>query len=164
MKNSVARVIRGIRAPRGVLALAVAGVVVLSACSSAAASVQAPSATGGTNATASLTNAQVSDAGQVSISVTWNRPDSGPVFDVAMNTHSVDLDNLDLTQLAVLETPAGEQHPVSWDAPRGGHHRSGTLTFAPITPDGSPTLGSGPVRLVFRDVAGIPERTFQWQP
>jgi hypothetical protein len=114
-----------------------------------------PSATGAT---------QVRDGGQVSLAVTWRGPEAGAVFLVAMDTHSVDLDSLDLAQLATLKTPAGELSPTGWEAPKGGHHRAGTLTFAATTADGRPTIGGGPIELLIRDVAGVPERSFQWQP
>jgi hypothetical protein len=65
----------------------------------------------------------------------------------------------------------GEQHlhrtrPVAWMVAilRGGHHRSGELTFPATLPDGRPTSGGGPVELVIRDIGGVPERSFAWQP
>jgi hypothetical protein len=82
-----------------------------------------------------------------------------------MNTHAVDLDGYDLRQLAVLRTENGQGvQPIDWDAPKGGHHRQGTLTFPAKTTDGSPliTLSTRSVEVVIRDVAGVPERTFQW--
>ena len=153
--------LRACRSRHGLLAIAVAGLFVLSAC--APASGTAPAATA-INTSTALTATQVQDGGQVSVAVTWNGPDSGPVFQVAMDTHSVDLDTLDLARLATLKTPAGELSPTGWDAPRGGHHRAGTLTFAATTAEGRPTIGAGPVELLIRDVAGVPERSFQWQP
>jgi len=106
----------------------------------------------------------VRDGGQVSVAVTWKGSEAGVVFQVAMDTHNVDLDSLDLARLATLKTPAGEPSPTSWDAPKGGHHRAGILTFAATTADGRPTIGAGPIELLIRDVAGVSERSFQWQP
>ncbi|MDP2953094.1 MAG: hypothetical protein Q8O76_07255, partial [Chloroflexota bacterium] len=84
------------------------------------------------------------------------------VFEVGMNTHSVDLDRYDLAKLATLRDDSGKEYlPVSWRAEPGGHHRSGTLTF-PI-PD---SVGQGKARyldLVIRDVAGVKERVLKWQ-
>ncbi len=108
---------------------------------------------------------QVSEGGPVAVAVTWEGPSVGLVFAVAMNTHSVDLDGYDLAQLATLHTDQGvEVLPLSWDAPRGGHHRSGTLVFPGTGPDGAPVLGttSSALHLALRDVAGVPERSFQW--
>jgi hypothetical protein len=129
----------------------------------------APTAGAGTTETAPAAAwspaTQISDANQVKIAVTWQGPDSGPVFQVAMDTHSVDLDGYDLLQLARLRTDQGiEVAPSRWDAPKGGHHRSGTLSFPTTTTGGSPVIGpsTGSVELLIRDVAGVPERTYRW--
>ncbi|MCL4394266.1 MAG: hypothetical protein M1482_05590 [Chloroflexi bacterium] len=78
-------------------------------------------------------------------------------FDIAMNTHSVDL-NDDMTKIVVLRDDTGKVYrPMAWDGPGGGgHHRSGTLTFA--------ALPSKPkfVELVIKGLAGVPERVFRW--
>jgi hypothetical protein len=75
---------------------------------------------------------QTNEGGQVTIKTTWQGRGAGPVFAVVMDTHAVDLDGYDLKQLAVLRTDDGrEVQPIGWDAPKGGHHRSGTLTVAP---------------------------------
>jgi hypothetical protein len=83
-----------------------------------------------------------------------------------MNTHAIDLDGYDLRQLAVLRTEKGQEvQPIGWDAPKGGHHRQGTLTFPTKTTAGEPVISSSTrsVEIVIRDVAGVPERTFQWK-
>lgn len=110
---------------------------------------------------------QVSEGGQVTIEVTWQGPRAGLVFEVAMNTHSVDLDGYDLVKLAVLRTDRGQEvRPSRWDAPAGGHHRRGTLVFPDKAPDGGPLIGPNTawIELVIRDVAGVPERVFRWTP
>ena len=150
----------------GGLLLAVAVLLVLGACTptSAPAAGAATAAPPDTTVAPASSATQVRDGGQVSVAVTWRGPEAGAVFQVAMDTHSVDLDSLDLARLATLKTPAGELSPSGWDAPKGGHHRAGTLTFAATTADGRPTIGAGPIELLIRDVAGVPERSFQWQP
>ncbi len=82
-------------------------------------------------------------------------------FDVTLDTHSVDL-SMDLAGLATLTTDTGKiVQPVSWDAPMGGHHVSGVLSF-PATLDGEPILkGAQFLTLTLRDV-DVPERTFTW--
>jgi hypothetical protein len=79
------------------------------------------------------------------------------VFDVAMNTHSVDLSD-DMTKISILRDDAGrEYNPTAWDGPGGGgHHRAGTLKFA--------ALISKPmyVELVIKGLAQVPERVFKW--
>ncbi len=83
-------------------------------------------------------------------------------FDVVMDTHSVDL-KMDLTALAELTTDNGlSVKPVQWDAPMGGHHVSGTLSF-PATIDGTPLLeGVTTLTLTLLNV-DAPERIFTWQ-
>jgi hypothetical protein len=147
--------------------------LVVSACN--AASSASPAATQATNLSTGASAAsgaasagaatQTSEAGQVTVAVTWDRRESAPVFRVALDTHSVNLDAVDLSQAAVLRTDKGvEVRPSGWDAPKGGHHRSGSLTFPSITPAGTPVLGEDTrsLELVIRDVAGVPERRFDW--
>jgi hypothetical protein len=93
----------------------------------------------------------------------WDGPDSGLAFKVAMDTHSVDLDGFDLMKLALLRTDTGvEVAPTGWDAPNGGHHREGKLSF-PATVGGRPLLDETArgVTVIVRDVAS-PERKFEW--
>ena len=108
---------------------------------------------------------QTSDEGQVKVAVTRQAEAAAPTFTVALDTHSVELDGYDLRQLAVLRTDQGrEVRPSGWDAPKGGHHRSGALTFPAMASDGSPLVGptTRELTLVIRDVAGVPERVFRW--
>lgn len=142
----------------------VLSVVVLAACGTSSAT----PATEQTQDVESRDDAtQTSDAGRVTVKVTWTGAASGIAFRVIMDTHSVDLDGYDLQQLAVLRTDQGlESQPSGWDAPKGGHHREGTLTFPATTADGTPLIGpsTGTIELLIRDVAGVPERSFRWQP
>ncbi len=134
----------------------------------------AQSATPAANAAGAGTKAagdalkQTNQGGNVTIAVEWENPAAGgaePVrFDVAMNTHSVDLDAYDLSKLAVLRNDQGlEVKPLEWNAPKGGHHRSGKLAFAP-SEGGKPLLAPGTksIELVIHDVAGVKERSFRW--
>ncbi|MCC6173854.1 MAG: hypothetical protein IT305_01010 [Chloroflexi bacterium] len=141
-----------------VLIILAMGLPLLSACTAAPAADTTSQEKG-----ASEGATQRQEGGQVTVAATWNGPGAGPVFTVAMDTHSVDLDSIDLARLTVLRTPAGEVAATEWSAPKGGHHRSGELRFPSATPDGRPTLATGPVELVVRDVAGVPERSFRWQ-
>lgn len=84
------------------------------------------------------------------------------VFRIAMNTHSVDLDKYDLKKLASLRDDAGDQfQAVGWDAPPGGHHRQGTLSF-PV-PSTLSQKKAKYLELVIRDVAGVNERVLRWE-
>ena len=83
-------------------------------------------------------------------------------FDVAMNTHSVDL-SMDLAQLATLTTDAGVTvQATKWEATPGGHHVSGKLIF-PATKDGKGVVeGASKLTLTIVNV-DAPSRVFEWQ-
>ena len=83
--------------------------------------------------------------------------DNTLVFEVAFNTHFVELD-FDPATLTVLRDAQGREYPaVAWEGdPAGGHHRSGTLQFE------LPNPPTGSVEVIIREVAGAPERVFQW--
>lgn len=78
-------------------------------------------------------------------------------FDIAMNTHSVELSD-DLTNISILRDDTGREYkPTGWDGPDGGgHHRSGTLKFPALI--GKPKS----VELVIKGMAKVPERVFKW--
>jgi hypothetical protein len=98
------------------------------------------------------------DAGQVSIDVTpLTLGDDVWEFEVALNTHSVNLD-FDVTKVSALRCDQGREYlPVAWDGSGpGGHHRSGVLKFTALD---HPTSS---VEIVIRDVASVPERVFEW--
>jgi copper chaperone CopZ len=117
--------------------------------------------------TASAGAMQTNEGGQVTIAVTWQSSGTQPSFNVAMNTHAVNLDGYDLTQLAVLRIDGSQEiRPISWEAPKSGHHRSGTLIFPATDAAGKPLIAASTrtIELVIRNVAGVPERVFTWQP
>ena len=108
---------------------------------------------------------QTSEGGQVTVTATRQFKESSPTFTIALNTHSVGLDGYDLSQLALLRTDQGrEVQPSSWDAPKGGHHRQGTLTFPAATIDGRPVIETSTrsIELLIRGVGGVPERVLRW--
>jgi len=110
---------------------------------------------------------QSNEGGQVTVKVTWQGSNADLTFDVVMDTHAVDLDGFDLKQLALLRINGARQvQPTGWDAPKGGHHRTGTLTFPAKAADGSALIAPGTrtIELVIRDIAGVPERVFRWTP
>lgn len=137
----------------GALAAAVAVVAVL-----VVAALALTSRSGDTAAPAGQASDTVeSDGGGVTVAATWLRDQTSPAFTVALDTHSVDLDGIDLREQAVLRVNGTEYRPTRWDAPRGGHHREGTLAFGTAqVPEGAT------VELVVRDVAGVAERTLTW--
>lgn len=94
--------------------------------------------------------------------VNLTSPGDALVFDISMNTHSVDL-SMDLAKLAVLSTDTGKTiQAIKWDAPRGGHHVSGKLSF-PTTVNGKNIFdGAKVVTVVIKNV-DAPSRTFSWR-
>ncbi len=106
---------------------------------------------------------QSNTGGAVTIDVEWVKAGDGSlIFNVSMNTHSVDLDQYDLGKLAVLRDDTGnEYYPVSWDSAPGGHHRKGTLTF-PL-PDSLSQEKAKYVEIMIRDVAGVEKRVLKWE-
>lgn len=98
------------------------------------------------------------DAGRVVIDIVpLSLSDDPWEFEVAFNTHSVDL-GFDVAGVSVLRCDQGQEYaPTAWDGSSpGGHHRSGVLKFAALD---HPTSS---VEIVIRDVAGVPERVFHW--
>ena len=110
------------------------------------------------------TETLVDEQGAVVVSVTPLTLDESALtldFEVAMNTHSVDL-SMDLAQLASVSTDGGQEATAgAWSAPLGGHHVSGILSF-PAQRDGRSLLaGATRLTLTLEDVdASI--RTFTW--
>lgn len=103
---------------------------------------------------------QLSNENAVMVEVTpLNLPGGRPTldFEVAFNTHSVDL-GFDPAAISVLRDDQGREYPaIAWDGVGpGGHHRSGVLHFEPL--ESVPQF----VELVIHDVAGVPERVFHW--
>jgi outer membrane murein-binding lipoprotein Lpp len=83
-------------------------------------------------------------------------------FEVAMNTHSVDL-SMDLAALATLASDTGEQVVATvWEAPLGGHHVSGVLSFPATSAGGRLLEGATTITLTLVDV-DAPARTFTWR-
>jgi hypothetical protein len=167
---------------RGLLLItAIAAGLLLSACSTAAAQAPKPlsaeavpaelsqSANGSASQGAAGSKAtQSSSGGSVTINVTLDDPKDATTlkFEVAMDTHSVELDGYDLAKLAILRNGQGQEvKPVKWDASSGGHHRSGTLAFSAKDGSGKPIVGAGvkSLDLVIRDVAGVKERVLKWE-
>ena len=80
---------------------------------------------------------------------------------VVMDTHSVDLDGFDLTELARVRLDGGAWiRPTVWDAPKGAHHRSGTLTFISLEPQA--LAAAQVIELEIRNV-GTPSHLLRWE-
>jgi len=103
--------------------------------------------------------------GAVTVAITptnLNRAEETLNFQVVLNTHSVEL-GMDLAQLATLATSTGISVDAQlWDAPLGGHHVEGVLSF-PALLDGLPIIaGATELTLIIRDIDAA-ERVFRWQ-
>jgi manganese oxidase len=109
---------------------------------------------------------QSAEAGAVTIKATpLNLHDSQAAalnFEIVMDTHSVDLD-VALAQMAFLRVGDREMVATEWQAPAGGHHVEGALSFPAVDDSGQRWLQEATaVTLVIRDLAGIAERSFTW--
>lgn len=81
-------------------------------------------------------------------------PDAPLRVRITLDTHSVALDAIALDQSVVVRRSDGtEMAPVAVEAFGGGHHRQAILTFPAADAE-------GPVRVVVKDVGGVPERVF----
>ena len=99
------------------------------------------------------------EAGAVTVAASWISGTSSAR--VTLDTHSVALDGFDLTALARVRVDDGAWvSPTLWDAPMGGHHRSGTLTFGSIEPRALD--GARVIELEIRDV-GVPSHLLRWE-
>ena len=118
-----------------------------------------PVASGSSESTDPAT--QRNEGGQVTVVATWTGLAAGVVFDITLDTHSIDLDQLDLAN-ATLRNDRGETlRARPWAAPMGGHHREGILTF-----DGNAEkflAGARWMELVLVGVGDVPERALRWE-
>lgn len=95
--------------------------------------------------------------GAVDVEITPISLDSGTeaVFDISLNTHSVELD-YDFTSIISLKDDQGNTYPATgWSGGIGGHHLSGSISFDAID------ARSNSVTLV---ISGIDQSTkdFSW--
>jgi hypothetical protein len=69
------------------------------------------------------------ESGGVTVSAEWPVAAGEGILQVQLDTHSVDLDGLDLAD-ALLRNDRGQILAARpWQAPPGGHHRAGALSF-----------------------------------
>ncbi len=97
--------------------------------------------------------------GGVTVKVTYLNPRGGEEarFDVALDTHSVNLDAYDLKALSVLRDGTGKDHKASRVENKGsGHHRQIIVVFP------SPSPKAKTLELVIKDIGGVKERSFRW--
>ncbi len=96
--------------------------------------------------------------GGVTIEVTYLNPQEGgnARFQIAMNTHSVNLDSFDSKTSSVLQDETGKEYrPAKVENKGSGHHRNLVVIF--------PRPAGKKLQLLVRDVAGVKERSFRWE-
>ena len=102
---------------------------------------------------------QQHEAGSVTVTASWIVGTSSAL--IGMDTHSVDLDGFDLKGLARVRLDGGAWiDATAWDAPKGGHHRGGTLAFGSIEPRA--IASAAVIELEIRDVA-VPSHLLRWE-
>lgn len=101
---------------------------------------------------------QTDNDGEVEIVITPKIYDKEWFFEIALNTHSEEL-TVDIMKAMILLDDKGREYaPLAWNGdPPGGHHRSGILRFAPISPQ--------PASIILKiiGVGGVGERNFFWR-
>ena len=104
---------------------------------------------------------QEAEAAGVTLKVTYKNPEESksPVFNVALDTHSVDLDRYKIEDVTILRDDKGKDyHPVLISASGSGHHREATLEFKDAD-----ISEAKAVELVVEGVAGVEERVFKFE-
>ena len=148
-------------------------ILTVSACapSVAAIAIPTPQPTVITNSNPALTSspenadlARTDEQGAVVVAVTPLNLETDTdtlEFDVAMNTHSVDL-SMDLAPLSTLSTDTGLTVQANkWDATPGGHHVSGKLIFPALANGKSVLDGATKLTLTITKV-DADSRVFEW--
>ena len=90
-----------------------------------------------------------------------DQPGDRLFFDVILDTHSIDL-SMDLVQLATLTTDSGTTNQaLNWDAPRGGHHVTGKLSFS-TSLNGTKVIEGAKSFCIKISNLDVPTRQFLW--
>ena len=103
--------------------------------------------------------ARTVSGGGVTVKVTYLdlKTDNDLRFQVALDTHSVNLDSYDLKTVTVLRDDTGKTYlPTGIESKGSGHHREAMLIFPKMSGEAKR------IQIVIKDVAGVKERTFDW--
>jgi hypothetical protein len=87
-------------------------------------------------------------------------------FEIKLDTHSVNLDQYDLKQLATLRNDRGVAvKPLSFEKKGSGHHIQNILAFPAKDEAGKSVAGDGvsSLELVLFDIADVPQRVLRWE-
>lgn len=122
--------------------------------------------------TASRTLSRGHQGGGVRVDVTLLNPDAlyngeDLLFEVAMNTHTVNLDVYRMEDLSFLRDERGRVFKAkAWESPRGGgHHRFGIVRFPGRDRDGRPIIQKDDryIEVIITEVGGVGERILRWE-
>ncbi len=86
-------------------------------------------------------------------------------FEIKLDTHSVNLDQYDLKQLATLRNDRGVAvKPLTFEKTGSGHHIQNILAFPAKDEAGKSVAGDGvsSLELVLFDIADVPQRVLRW--
>ncbi len=102
---------------------------------------------------------QEAGASGVTAKVTYKNPgEKSPVFEVSLDTHSVDLEQYKFEEIIVLRDERGDElRPELISSSGSGHHRSAVVQFK----DTDASAASS-VELVIKNVGGVDERVFSF--
>lgn len=107
---------------------------------------------------------QTDTQGAITVEITpenLDQPGDTLIFDVILDTHSIDL-SMDLAQLATLTTDSGTTiQALNWDAPRGGHHVTGKLSFSTSLNGTKVIEGAKSFSIIISNL-DVPTRQFLW--
>ena len=101
------------------------------------------------------------EAAGVTVKVTYKNPEEkkAPAFDVTLDTHSVELDQAHLHEIAILRDNAGREYFAEVVSSSGsGHHINAVFQFKDADISSAKF-----VELVIKGVAGIDERVFRFE-
>lgn len=95
-------------------------------------------------------------AGDTSVEINYLAGKSGEnkfVFEISLNTHAVDLDDIDFQKAVVMEKDGQTFLPRAVETSGSGHHRSAELSF--------PGVGV-PLKIVFLGTVEIEKKEFEF--
>lgn len=104
---------------------------------------------------------QEAEAAGVTVKATYKNPaePKNPVFNVALDTHSADLEQYKFDQNTLLRDDTGkEYHPDIVSSSGSGHHREAAVEFKDAD-----ISGAKYIELVIKGVAGVDERVFKFE-
>lgn len=109
--------------------------------------------------------------GAVTVEARYLGPASGGTvgalrFEIKLDTHSVNLDQYDLKQLATLRNDRGVAvKPLTFEKQGSGHHIQHVLAFPAKDEAGNAVAGGGAksIELVLFDIADVPQRVLRWE-